>query len=413
MIAMEMKEFLLFCRNRRIEDLAIHYRDGTYTTETEPSIYDVVDEIATDAEHFETEIFIEVPSEGLFFRKAVLTEEVSPLALQDADTTLLPQVTIEFSQWTGAPEKLILERQLGLEVISWKSLACRIPDDWPSLDSSFGIPFGSYELEVRLPELPDLSQKTATVIVDLKAKIDLDIEKIQTGRVDRDYSEFAYSIKGIDPPGYRVFLLIKERIENGRKSAVDEAILSHIQVHGFSGDFAFPNVNEDQTREDQFQVSRNMVGYRFLYFIENQIRTFLWDGLKSIYSQSATSRNWWKGCFPEDIRTHILDKMSTKNPILDNLKQETTPLHYCSFNELGQIIEKEWTKLFSRRPLDKAPFFGHMSYLENIRNAIAHSRPLASGEMTILLENGRSILGLLGIKIPRTLYAGFFGTITL
>lgn len=157
-----------------------------------------------------------------------------------------------------------------------------------------------------------------------------------------------------------------------------------------------------------------MAGYRYLYFVENAVRAFIWRKLQLIYaSEAATGEKWWMGCLPEPVRTHITDKMSTKNPILDRLKGETTPLHYCSFNELGQIITKDWQKFFKERPLDRNALFGHLSYLEHMRNAIAHSRPLGHEELRILYSNGNAALAMLSIDIPRTTYRDIGGSFSV
>lgn len=411
---MELKDFILKCKDYALDDIVVYYKDGKYSLESDPSIYDVLDEMALDAEAFDDlEIFIEIPSKNFFYRKTISMTEVSPLSLPEADSTTLPSVRIAFNPFTFAPEQLVLEKEFMLPVKNWLSVKSTIPDHWPSIDVSYGIPFGIYKLKIRLPDLPELSKRSAEIIVSLDPEINLSATLIQSGQITRDYSKFSYSIKWIDPIAFRLFELIKKQVGNRQTRKIQETLMAELANTKSLEDVVLPKLPQDIPDDDAFQISRNMSSYRFLYFVENQIRQFLWNKLQNIYEEQVKNPKWWMGCFPKEIRNHIKEKMSTKNPILDSIKIESTPLHYCSFNELGQLIEKEWQKIFKDRPLDRYPFFGHLSYLENIRNAIAHNRPLSNAEVSILFENGRSILTMLKINIPRTLYNSLFGEISI
>lgn len=411
---MELKDFILHLDDNDPDEIIVYYNNAKYSSTTDPSIYDIIDKMVFDAEALgDLEVFIEVPSKKLFYRKAILTTQVSALSIPDAERSSLPKVRIAFNSLILAPEQLILENEFALPILKWLAFDQTIPDQRPSIDSDYGIPFGNYKLEIGLPELPDVKKRSAEMIVSLNADINLNTRLIESGKFLRDYSCYSYSIEWIDPTAFKVFEIIKDHIGKRRTIQHQETFMKEIEkaISAKSLDnFIFPTVKEQNIDDEEtFQISRNMTSYRFLYYIENSIRQFLWDKLQLIYKEVANSQKWWMGCFPEEIRNHIKEKMSTQNPILDNIKIETTPLHYCSFNELGQIIEKEWQKLFKNKPLDRHPFFGHLSYLENIRNAIAHNRPLSSAEVHILFENGRSVLTMLGIEIPRTQYKNIIG----
>ncbi len=369
-----------------------------------PSIYDVMDDMLLDAEAFgDLVIFLEVYKKKLFYRKTIQTTQVTALSIPNADTSTLPRVSIRFNAFSLAPEQLVLESEFSLPVLNWLAIDRTMPNQWPSIDSAYGIPFGAYKLEIGLPELSDTKKHSAEIIVSIDADPIVNTEMLRSGKFLWEYSRYSYSIEWIDPAAYRVFEMVKVQIENRASKKIQESIKEEFKNRNETdGITQTTSTKEDLIDEEVFQVSRNMDSYRYVYFVENSIRKYLWEKLQSIYNSTAKSSKWWLGCFPEEIRNHIREKMSTRNPILDKIKVESTPLHYCSFNELGQIIEKEWQKLFKDKPLDRSPFFGHLSYLENIRNAIAHNRPIGSKEVHILLENGKSILAMLGISVPRT-----------
>ena len=409
---MELKDFILHLDDNDPDEIIVYYNNTKYSSTTDPSIYDIIDKMVFDAEALgDLEVFIEVPSKKLFYRKAILTTQVSALSIPDAERSSLPKVRIAFNSLILAPEQLILENEFALPILKWLAFDQTIPDQRPSIDSDYGIPFGDYKLEIGLPELPDMKKRSAEIIVSLDADMNINTT-IKSGKYFWDYSRYSYSIKWIDPTAFKVFEIVKDEIGKRKtiklRKEIEEALMKAISAKSLDS-VILPTVKEQSIDDEEaFQISRNMASYRFLYYIENSIRQFLWDKLQFIYKEAANGPKWWMGCFPEEIRNHIKEKMSTKNPILDNIKIETTPLHYCSFNELGQIIEKEWQKLFKNKPLDRHPFFGHLSYLENIRNAIAHNRPLSSDEVHILFENGRSVLTMLGIEIPRTRHKNLF-----
>lgn len=405
-----MKDFLLYCRQHDPSEIVVHFNEKTYTTTSEPSIYEALDEMASDAESYDLEIYVEVPSENRFYRRIVSTEEVSPASVPGVDADL-PTVSIRFNAWTLAPEYLVVEDEFTLKVLEWTSREIAIPNQRPSVDADYGLPLGTYRLRVQLPELPRTSTRTAQVEVRLDAEPHFSLAEIKAGRFpnEYDYSKLTYLITSADPAAYQVLQLMNERVHSERQEKYTKSILSQLTANKPLEDIVLPRLDQSLNATDDFCVSRTVAAYRFIYLVENEIRQFLWRSLKTIYKDQATTPNWWKGVFPEDIRKRVLERTSAKNPILDSLKAEATPLHYCTFNELGQLIEKEWSRIFSGNRLDRNPFFGHLSYLENIRNAIAHTRAVSDPELRILFDNGRSILQMLRIEIPRTTYKSILG----
>jgi len=408
---MDLKEFLIHIPHIDSSEVTVYYKNAKYSHASEPSIDDIIDEMLFDAEAFgDLELFLEIPSKGVFYKKTLSTTEVTPLTIPDLDSPSLPDVRISFNLTSFAPEQLILEEEYVLPVINWLSVSKTIPSQCSSIDSSYGIPFGAYKLEIGLPELPSLKKRTSEIIVTIDADMNMNLSLLRSGRFLWNYSRHSFSVKWIEPIAYKAFMMIKKQIDARNEAKIHDAITKEFASATSFEDISFPTPQIKPPLDDsEFQIQRNMASYRYLYFVENSIRQFLWDKLKLIYKENMQGPRWWMGFFPEDIRNHIKDKMSTGNPILDNLKVETTPLHYCSFNELGQIAEKEWQKIFRERSLDRAPFFGHLSYLENLRNAIAHNRPLSVAELSILYENGKSLLGMLGMPTPRTTYRDILG----
>jgi hypothetical protein len=416
---MDLRDFIVSLFPVRPEDIVIHYKGERFAIGTDADISDVSEQLRIDAEvGGDLDIILEVPSKKRFFRRVISLREVSPMALPLEDRPDMPSVKVVFNPVTLAPERLLLQDQFALPVIRWDSVSINIQNQWPSIDSSYGIPFGSYRVEVGLPELPAQRKRTAEVLLTLSPDLNSGLSVIESGAFTWDYSRSSWSIDEIDPEAFRVFQLVRNRLKEEQSRKLGALFAKQWEEFQKTGSFDaadYASVLEKKpAEEEEFQAYRNTAGYRYIFFVENSLRSFVWDKLQFIYaSEVKASPRWWMGCFPESVRSNIKDKMSIRNPILDQLKGEATPLHYCSFNELGQIIEKEWLKIFREKPLDRNAFFGHMSYLEHIRNAIAHNRPLGHEELTILYSNGNSALKMLGIDIPRTVYRNIMGPFTV
>src|SRR5574337_442057 len=146
---MELKDFILHLGDNDPDDIIVYYNNAKYSSTTDPSIYDVIDNMVFETEALgNLEVFIEVPSKKLFYRKAILTTQVSALSIPDAEPSSLPKVRIAFNSLILAPERLILENEVALPVLKWLAFDQTIPNQRPSIDSDYGIPFGDYKLEI-------------------------------------------------------------------------------------------------------------------------------------------------------------------------------------------------------------------------------------------------------------------------
>lgn len=219
---MELQEFIINLFPERPEDIVVHYEGKRCVIAGDSEAADVLEQLTIDAEMSrELDIILEVPKKNRYYRRRISLQEVSPLALPQEERPDMPSVTVRFNPVTLAPEHLILQDQFALPVVRWESFASKTRDQWPPMDSSYGIPFGSYQFEVGLPELPDLRKRTAEVLLTLSPDLNMGLSTIKTGLFSWDYSHFSWSVEDIDPEGFKVFQLVKERVKDQQTKKIE------------------------------------------------------------------------------------------------------------------------------------------------------------------------------------------------
>ena len=165
---MKLQDFIINLFPERPEDIVIHYEGKRCSIAGDSDSADVLEQLTIEAEMSrDLDIILEVPKKNRYFRRRISFQEVSPLALPEDERPDMPNISVRFNPVTLAPEQLILQDRFPLPIVRWESFTLKTREQLPPMDSSYGIPFGSYRFEVGLPELPDLKKRTAEVFLTL------------------------------------------------------------------------------------------------------------------------------------------------------------------------------------------------------------------------------------------------------
>jgi hypothetical protein len=143
--------------------------------------------------------------------------------------------------------------------------------------------------------------------------------------------------------------------------------------------------------------ARNVVVYRFLDWFEGQLRQYVWQSYIDKYKPDAPFSKWWKGCFPQGVRQNIENNIVNARR-LDRRQAVESPLDYADFDDLMELIEKEWTFLNQRLGSDIRAVRGHFEYIKHTRNAVAHMRHLSHDGLMVFQDNVIRFAELLGAK---------------
>jgi hypothetical protein len=142
---------------------------------------------------------------------------------------------------------------------------------------------------------------------------------------------------------------------------------------------------------------RNKQAYRFINWLENELRKYIWDEYKIIYSKNINSSKWWKGCFPNEVINTITENQVNDSKIGQNINYRF-PLAYADFDNLLTLLEKEWLTINKKLKKDLDVIKGHFKYMKHFRNSIAHSRYLSHKDIMELQSNALKFMSLIGIN---------------
>ncbi len=143
-------------------------------------------------------------------------------------------------------------------------------------------------------------------------------------------------------------------------------------------------------------ILRNKQAYRFITWLENELRKFIWNEYKIIYSNSINSPKWWKGCFPDEVIHKIKENQDNDLKIGQKINYRF-PLAYADFDNLLTLLEKEWLIINKKLKRDFDVIKGHFKYMKHFRNSIAHSRYLSHEDIMQLQSNAIKFMSLIGI----------------
>lgn len=117
-------------------------------------------------------------------------------------------------------------------------------------------------------------------------------------------------------------------------------------------------------------VARTMYAFRFLIWLERQLRDFIWGVFAKHYGH--TGEGWWKDSFPKDVRDAIARNRRGEQRTKFR-KVSDFPMDYVDFGQMIKLLQVVWPKFNTEIDSDLDALKGHFRYLRAIRNAVAHA----------------------------------------
>lgn len=208
-----------------------------------------------------------------------------------------------------------------------------------------------------------------------------------------DLEFFMYNIKWYSPEGEDVLL----HLANINNSIEQNNILQNFDDFLNTGNFmsnTVPKIISENISKIASSL-RNQQAYRFLNWLENKLRLFVWDEYRTIYSEQINSAVWWKGCFPKEVIEKIQSNQLNDEKIGQRVNTKF-PLAYSDFDNLFTLLEKEWKNINKKLRKDIDVIRGHFKYMKHFRNSIAHSRYLSNEDLMELQSNAIKFLKMIG-----------------
>ena len=227
-----------------------------------------------------------------------------------------------------------------------------------------------------------------------------------------DLAFYTLGYKWIDDHGADILHLLTEAAKTTKAQSVRLASVECLsesletQGQGFRGldpmtelEKALDKIYAPQTIADHVSrvawAARRTQAYRFISWLELELRGFIWKAYESRYAEQSAPKNWWKGCFPENVRSHIATNQERAERLrLGNLSQ--LPLDYADFDDLWVLMQKEWSVVTRGAASNQAAAQGHFEYVKHFRNAIAHGRPLGHADLMNLQDHAGRFAALVG-----------------
>lgn len=121
----------------------------------------------------------------------------------------------------------------------------------------------------------------------------------------------------------------------------------------------------------------NSKAYKYLYVLENQLRSFLEKLLRKTYGD-----NWINKGIPPDVLESCKKNKESESKVRWIESTSKNILSYSNFSDLRKIIEmkENWNSTFKAYFKPKDIVLAKLTELEKIRNKIAHNRPLTMNE---------------------------------
>jgi hypothetical protein len=201
----------------------------------------------------------------------------------------------------------------------------------------------------------------------------------------------------LPPPSLEVEPKDLKKIEeiDPLKMAVDNVIRAGLSEPSFSNALYLsglnsalihsPNYTISEVKMEEVERRRLVEGYDILSFLELSLRNLISDRLSVIYGDI-----WWKRGVPEDIREGWNGR---------KLRKEITAkvsyhfIYYAFIDDYRKIITKNdnWNMAFSEVFGNKSELETCFSWVGNVRDSIAHTRPVPDDSYLMFIAGARWI----------------------
>jgi hypothetical protein len=163
-------------------------------------------------------------------------------------------------------------------------------------------------------------------------------------------------------------------------------------------------MNEPQKAQPKIRIhdlpGQNVRCFKLMYAIENGIRELIIETLANF-----DGRLWYKHRLPADVLEKYREgiELQRRTKWINLIPHH--PIYYVDFPDLRKIIERQdnWKDAFSTIFARKDLISATLAELEPARNALAHNRKLAAGDLIILEAAWSKLVSAVGAQRFRQL----------
>lgn len=135
-----------------------------------------------------------------------------------------------------------------------------------------------------------------------------------------------------------------------------------------------------------------MNAYQLLFKLENYMRRFIESRLISYYRN-----DWWENGISRSIKEKVTSNKINEKKAIWQVSEISSDVDYLYFEDLKGVIIKNWKEIFESVFLNLDKVKSKLDVLEDIRNAIAHTRILTKNAMIRLQQNYDDLMSMMNI----------------
>lgn len=245
---------------------------------------------------------------------------------------------------------------------------------------------GALNFKLTLPELPNDFLRTF-----IKSSEELNRS---FGSIDEEMKKFQKNIKSIAFPRNKPLEKIVKTIaqmnlpEPYFSSALVASGINTPILH--SPSYTIPRLKpiyngEVKVKSEDAKRRRLVDGYDILSHLEQSLRDIIETKLSELHGDK-----WWKRGVPGDILKHCQErKLEKENPH----EAKYHPIYYAYVHDYEKIIIRKdnWDPVFSKIFVAKNELIVSFSWVANVRDSIAHIRPVSDDEYLMFIAGARWI----------------------
>jgi hypothetical protein len=251
----------------------------------------------------------------------------------------------------------------------------------------YPYPLGVYSLTCRLTEVGSRGKT-------FRSRIRCGHPFLDSDPIDLSFYEAVF--EWADDAGCAALRLINQNKDVADRRAIDEAWENARKVGRDPdevvsiGNRVYGSLGQPESVAEAISkvagISRGVQACRFLSWLETELRKYVWNAYLARYKPADEHNTWWKACFPENVRNNI-DHSVRGERRLHKPDGRFWPMDYTDFDDLMELMERDWTHNTARDICNPRAVRGHFEYLKHFRNVVAHSRYLSHSSLMELQDN--------------------------
>jgi hypothetical protein len=130
--------------------------------------------------------------------------------------------------------------------------------------------------------------------------------------------------------------------------------------------------------------------YMILFRLENQLRNFIESTMRITFGSQ-----WWDTKVSSLVRQRADERKQKESSMGWSVSLKNGDTQYLLFEDIQKIIITNWEEVFKKSLIDQQKIILKLKELEDMRNAIAHTRTLTLDGMTRLEQYSQDLLNLI------------------